>query len=97
VGAHGAAASAGGHLDMWGDTPESRQDNEVNGWRYLDIFYLRLLFGMEPLYDEICDILIARYEERRILEEEIIQQLQRRLEGDRGRLEVWQNLVAPGG
>jgi len=52
---------------------------------------------MEPLYDEICDISIVRYEERRILEEEIIQQLQRRLEEDRGRLEVWQNLVAPGG
>jgi len=43
---------------------------------------------MESLYDEICDISIARYEERRILEEEeeIIQQLQRRLEEDRGRL-----------
>jgi len=49
---------------MWGDTPETRQDNEVNGWRYLDIFDLRLLFEMELLYDEICDISIARYEEK---------------------------------
>jgi len=81
----------------WGETPESRQDNDVNGWKYLDIFNLRLLFGMESLFDEICELSIMRYEEERILEEERIQQLQRRLEEDREeRLEVWQNL-APGG
>jgi len=34
--------------EMWGDTPEGRLDDEVNSWKYTDIFYLRQLFGEEP-------------------------------------------------
>jgi len=39
---------------MWGDTPEGRLDAEINGWRYVDIFDLRQLFG-EELYIEIIE------------------------------------------
>jgi len=50
-------------METWGDTPEGRLDVEINGWRYVDIFDLRRLFGEEP-YIEIIE------EENWIQEEE---------------------------
>jgi len=46
---------------------------------------------MESLFDEICELSVIRYEENRIIEEERIREIQRRLEENRQeRMQVWQ-------
>lgn len=88
--------------EEWGDTPESRQDNEINGWKY-HIFNLRGLFEMQDLYEEILEIEYIQYEERRRREEEeerrIIAELveQRRLREKELLRRLRLHVKAPGG
>jgi len=54
---------------------------------------------MESLFDEICELSVIRYEENRIIEEERIREIQRRLGEERRRrlLEYWYGSAVPGG